>query len=642
MHTLALGATHARSWFMAAFLAATVVVILTASAEGAPAPSIASISPATGPMAGGTATVITGTGFVAGATVDFGGVPGTVTSVTATQINVTTAAHAPADVIVTVTNLDGQSATISGAFRYLGPPPTLTAVAPATGPTTGATTITLTGTEFASGASVTVGGRAATNVTVTSSTSATASTPWGVVGPADVVYTNADGQSATLPAAFTYTQAAPPTVSALSPSSGTNGGGTVVTLTGTGFAPGAAVRFGATAATNVAYLSPTSIRATAPAGTVDQVVSVTVTNPDSQTATRANAYTYASAAAPVVTSVSPSVGGEAGGTVVLITGANFNPGLSVTFGAAPGVVSSVTPTRITAIAPAQASATKVDITVTNTDGKTAKLTGAFTYQKGPTLTKVAPATGSSAGGRTITLMGTNFLAGMTVLVNGNPATDVEVTSTSAATAVTPPGWGIATVTVRNPDGQAHTLANAFQYLLPPSVVEVTPLTGPDTGGTSIVITGTGFGAGAKVFVGDEEATEVNVVSATRITAVTPEASVSGLVDTARVTVVMPGELASVEAVDFVYRATTGRITSGEIPERGFGLIVFSGGSSSLLVATAMAEGCSDLERLSFFAADGRGVFVAYIPSAPPFVNAAWLDLFPSGLPAGQPLVARCA
>src|SRR5690606_6230562 len=139
-------------------------------AEAAPAPAMTSITPASAPLAGGTATVITGTGFVAGATVDFGGQPGAVTNVTATRIDVTTPARQPGEVVVTVTNPDGQSATLSGAFRCLGPPPTLTNVAPASGPTTGATIITLPGTEFTAGATVTVGGRAATNVSITSAT----------------------------------------------------------------------------------------------------------------------------------------------------------------------------------------------------------------------------------------------------------------------------------------------------------------------------------------------------------------------------------------------------------------------------------------------------------------------------------------
>ena len=54
------------------------------------------VSPASGTAAGGTAVTITGTGFLAGATVSLGGTPATgVTVVNSTSITATTPAHAP-------------------------------------------------------------------------------------------------------------------------------------------------------------------------------------------------------------------------------------------------------------------------------------------------------------------------------------------------------------------------------------------------------------------------------------------------------------------------------------------------------------------------------------------------------------------
>ena len=57
-----------------------------------------------------------------------------------------------------------------------------------------------------------------------------------------------------------------PTVSSVSPNSGSTAGGTAVTITGTNFAAGATVTFGGTAATNVVVVSGTQITATTPAG----------------------------------------------------------------------------------------------------------------------------------------------------------------------------------------------------------------------------------------------------------------------------------------------------------------------------------------------------------------------------------------
>ncbi len=613
---------------------------LATPALAAPPPTLSAASPATGPLAGGTLVTLTGTGFDGGATVDFGGIAGVgVTVVSATSITVTTPAHTPGEVVVTVTNGDGQSTTLSGGFRFLGPPPTLTSVDPATGGTNGGTTVTLTGTDFLAGASVTIGGRAATGVTRVNATTTTAVTPWGVVGAADIVYTAADGQSATLPAAFTYTQSAPPAVTSVSPGGGSHGGGTPVTITGTGFANGAIVRFGATAATAVQFVNATTITATAPGGSAGTTVGVTVVNPDAQTGTRASAFAYVDLPAPTVTAVSPAAGPLAGGTSVTVTGTNFNPGAVVRFGALAGTTVSVTPTTIVVTAPPQTATGKVEVRVTNTDTKTAALAAAYTYQAAPTVTAVKPETGSTAGGTAITLTGTGFQAGMTVRIGGVPATEVKVSGATSATAVTPEGVaGLATVSVTNADGQSAVLATGgFTYVLAPAVSAVSPVSGTQEGGTAVVITGTGFATGVTVSIGGKAATNVVVVDATRITAVTP----AGTPGAAAIVVTTAGGIASAGGTSFVYASSTGSFTAGSIPTTGFGLVVFSGGTTAMLVQAAQASGCTDLDRVAFFAADGKGAFVSYLASAPPFVNGQWLAMFPAMIPANQPLLVRC-
>ena len=123
--------------------------------------------------------------------------------------------------------------------------------------------MTITGTNFAAGATVKFGATAATNVVVVSSTSITATTPAGSAGAVTVTVT-VGGQSGSLASGYTY--AVVPTVSSVSPNNGPAAGGTAVTITGTNFAAGATVKFGATAATSVVVVSSTSITATTPAG----------------------------------------------------------------------------------------------------------------------------------------------------------------------------------------------------------------------------------------------------------------------------------------------------------------------------------------------------------------------------------------
>ena len=77
------------------------------------------------------------------------------------------------------------------------PLPTVTSVSPSTGSIAGGTPVTITGTNFASGATVTIGGAAATNVVVVSTTQITATTPAGSAGPATVTVT-VNGQAGSL------------------------------------------------------------------------------------------------------------------------------------------------------------------------------------------------------------------------------------------------------------------------------------------------------------------------------------------------------------------------------------------------------------------------------------------------------------
>ena len=98
--------------------------------------------------------------------------------------------------------------------------PVLTSISPTRGPETGGTPITLTGENFKDGATVTVGGNAATGVTVQSKTEMSAVTPSGSVGTVDVVVRNPDVEQASEPQTFTYTDATPPTVTSTTPADG--------------------------------------------------------------------------------------------------------------------------------------------------------------------------------------------------------------------------------------------------------------------------------------------------------------------------------------------------------------------------------------------------------------------------------------
>ncbi len=173
-----------------------------------PPPAVTGVSPVSGSINGGTAVTIGGSAFTGATTVTFGGTAAAgFTVVSDTAITAVTPAHAVGTVDVLVSTPAGTSAPDPAArftFVDLSSALALTAADPATGAAGGGTSVTLTGANFATGATVTFGGVAATSVTVTSTTAITAIAPAHAAGVVDIVVTNPDGRSVTLTGGYTY------------------------------------------------------------------------------------------------------------------------------------------------------------------------------------------------------------------------------------------------------------------------------------------------------------------------------------------------------------------------------------------------------------------------------------------------------
>jgi Domain of unknown function (DUF1929)/Glyoxal oxidase N-terminus/IPT/TIG domain len=113
------------------------------------------------------------------------------------------------------------------------PAPTVSSITPNTGSAVGGMGVTITGTGFLAGATVSLGGTAATGVNVAGSTSIIATTGAHAAGAVNVVVTNSDAQSGTLPNGYTYLTLADFTIaaSALSPATVAAGGSATSTIT---------------------------------------------------------------------------------------------------------------------------------------------------------------------------------------------------------------------------------------------------------------------------------------------------------------------------------------------------------------------------------------------------------------------------
>lgn len=445
-----------------------------------PPPVLLSVSPPQLDLGGG-AVVIGGTGFQDGATVSVGGTPATgVTYVSGTQLLVGAPARASGSADVVVANPDGQQATLVAGLTYApppaAPPPALTSLAPTGATTAGGVEVTILGADLSPLATATFGGLPAERLSGTS-TALVVRVPAHGAGTVDVVVANPDGQSATLATAFTFSapQQAAPVAQGLSPASGPASGGTVVTITGTDFsAP--QVSFGGTTVAATSS-SATSITVTAPVhapGTVD----VVVRNGDGQASTLAAAFSFTGGPPPpAIAGVSPSSGSTAGGGLTTLTGSGFVSGSTVTFGgtAVPLAVPA-TATSLAVYAPAHAAG-PVDVTVTNPDAQSTTASAAYTYVAPPPLVLALSVRGGPlAGGTQVLAVGSDFVAGVSVTVDGLPATGETIVNlgvgTSAVSFFTPAhAEGFAAVVVTNPDGQSSS-PRTFHYGPPPQVTAV--------------------------------------------------------------------------------------------------------------------------------------------------------------------------
>ena len=516
------------------------VVGLTVSV--APAPTLTSVSPSNGPAAGGNTVTLTGTGFLAPATVTFGSTAATAVNVIGPTTITATAPAGTGQVSVSVAT-PGGSATRSAAYTYV-PAPVVTGVSPTSGPVGGGTSVTITGTHLGTTSSVNFGGTAAAGLTVNSTTSVTVTTPAHVANPVDVVVNTAYG-SATDANAFAYVGA--PVVTGIPQDTGSTTGGTSVTITGTDLTGTTSVDFGLTAATVTANTA-TSVTVTTPAHAAG-LVPVTVTTSYGAT-TDTNGFTYGTP--PTVTSLSTTTGSTAGGTSVTITGTHLGATTSVNFGGTAATGLNVTSiTSVTVTTPAHV-ANPVDVVV-NTLFGSATDTNAFTYMAAPAVSGVSPNAGLPAGGTSVTIAGTGFTGATNVDFGGSPATSFTVNSNASITAVSPAGLaGTVNVTIYTPAGASATSpADQFTYDTDPTVSSVFPNAGPITGGTSVTITGTGFTAASAVDFGATPATSFSVTSITTITAVSP----AGSAGTVNVTITNPiGTSATAAGDQFSYDA----------------------------------------------------------------------------------------
>ncbi len=149
-----------------------------------------------------------------------------------------------------------------------------------------------------------------------------------------------------------------------------------------------------------------------------------------------------------------------------------------------------------------------------------------TYEPGllPSITKLSPRKGSSAGGTIVTITGENLLHATAVTFGETETTEITSNLANSITVVAPPGLATVDVIVTTLNGQSAVVpADHFTYGRP-IITEVSPNHGPTGGGTIVTVTGTGFetgNTGTTFTVGKATAASVECTSSTSCTVVTP-------------------------------------------------------------------------------------------------------------------------
>ncbi|MGH3739890.1 MAG: beta strand repeat-containing protein [Micromonosporaceae bacterium] len=437
------------------------------------------------------------------------------------------------------------------------PVPTATGISPATA-LAGAPgfTLTVTGTNFLTSSVVRWNGaaRTTTYVSATQLTGAIPAADVAVAGTAQVTVANpAPGGGTSNPQTFTISAASnpTPTTTGVTPASAVAGApGFTVTVSGTNFVTDSVVRWNG-AARSTTYVSATQLTAMIPAADIAAAgtAEVTVFNPapgggvsNPQTFTITNPV-------PTTTGLSPATAVAGGpGLTLTVTGTNFVAGSVVRWNGAARATTYSSATQLTATIPATdiAAAATAQVTVFNpAPGGGVSSAQTFTITNPvPTTTGLSPATAVAGGpGFTLTVTGTNFVAGSVVQWNGAarattyssatqltatiPATDIAAAATAQVTVFNPaPGGGASsaqTFTITNPVPTTNGLNPAFVTAGAP--------------GFTLTVTGTNFVASSVVrWNGAARAT--TYVSATQLTVPVSAADVA-TAGTAQVTVVTP-------------------------------------------------------------------------------------------------------
>jgi hypothetical protein len=406
-------------------------------------------------------------------------------------------------------------------------------IVPAFGDFQGGDNVTLVGEGFYTDAlTVELDGVPALAVIVITSQFANVIVPPHPPGLVEVRVARADGQEVVLEDGFLY--GADLDVFGIEPAAGPAAGGTKVVLAAQGLEEGVQLLIGGRPATDLEIIDPFTLAARTPPG--DPGPRDVVLRFSDGESRLEDGFTYQGSPHPA--SLSPTWGPESGGALVHVSGTGFSEHDRVWFGDLPAVETLLlNPTLLRAETPAS-DAGVVDVRVQGPHGEGILADGyAFVPSPAepgdePGILAVVPGQGPAAGGTIATVLAKDYgdPAAVTIHFGDVPATILSVDDDSGAFTVAVPGGqpGTVAVVLVAAAGLAE-LPNGYTYVGGLALLGATPATGLVTGGTTLTLTGQGFGDDLEVRIGADPAAVVTILSNEELLAVTPPGA-PGLVD----------------------------------------------------------------------------------------------------------------
>ena len=415
---------------------------------------------------------------------------------------------------------DGGIADAAIEWEELG----VNSLVPNRGPVSGGTEIRIIGSGFVGEISVLIRGQACAVISVDSPNHLRCTTPASMIGIAAIsIVRTGNGdlrETATLEDAFTYFEEV--SLDSVRPDRVPTRGGAEVRLSGAGLIDGSRVRIGGAEAIEVTPDEASGdlivIVPPGPPGPAD----VEVTNFNGRDRLPGGIFYYEDLD---VQQINPPVGPLGGGNQVELLGNGLLARSRVSFGdnAAEVLGANDERTIITLNAPRGAAAGPTDLVVENDNG-VRDLNDAYVYfddlANNFQVAGIAPSSGPLEGGGDVWVAGNGFSLETTVSFAGR-VIECEFIDSNRLRCTAPPGQiGVVPVDVTQ-GAESTSVPGGYTYYQRLELVAVLPEQGSVSGGTQITLTGAGFGPDVRVYLGEQQLEDAQVLNDSTILATSP-------------------------------------------------------------------------------------------------------------------------